>query len=307
MSSARRLSLRHKPRAALWVMPALSLVVGISTGSAESAPGAANGSALALLSTVRVAKETPAGYRRELFKHWVDADGDRCNTREEVLISESLGQAQVDPFGCKVLAGDWISPYDNQRIEDPANLDIDHVVPLKEAWDSGARTWSSSRRQSFANDLSDPRSLIAVTASSNRSKGDKDPSNWLPPSREYLCTYLSDWVAIKARWALSMDQSEFGRIRKILTGDCAGTEVAPWGTQRSPGATPGQAGGEGAPNVTDTTAVKGSTSAVAGFKPGQFCTPVGATGTYKGHLYICATSNAAGVPYKDSRARWRRG
>lgn len=299
VSQQRIVSRRHVTRAAVWVMPALSLAVVIGVAPSGDSVDAGSTSAANVLSTISVQKERPSGYRRDLFRHWVDDDGDQCNTREEVLISESRGNPQVDPFGCKVVAGDWVSPYDGLRHADPSDLDIDHVVALKEAWDSGAWSWSPSRRRAFANDLSDPRSLIAVTAGVNRSKGDKDPSNWIPPNSSYVCTYLSDWVAIKAHWGLSMDQSEFGRVRKILSGQCAGTALAAWGTSRAPL----QSGGQSGSTVTTTSPVKGSTS----FKPGQFCTPVGARGTYNGRSYVCSRSNAQGVPYKDSRARWRQG
>lgn len=284
----------------LLVIPALALAVTIGSGSAAEHEVAASNNALGVLSTVSVQKERPTGYKRDLFRHWIDADGDQCNTREEVLIAESAGRPQVDAYGCKVVAGEWLSTYDNVAHSDPSDLDIDHLVPLKEAWDSGAWAWSGSKRRSFANDLSDPRPLIAVTARANRSKGDKDPSNWLPSNSAYLCTYISDWVAVKARWGLSMDSSEYGRVRKILSGQCRATPLAPWGTRRAPA----QGGGWSSEvPSSETTIVKG----VSGFKPGQFCTPVGATGTYNGRSYVCSKSNAQGVPYKDARARWRQG
>jgi hypothetical protein len=102
-------------------------------------------------------------------------------------------------------------------------------VPLKEAWDSGAHAWTSLQRERFANDLSDGRALIAVTNSVNRSKGDRDPSQWLPPRTAYVCTYISDWIAVKYQWNLSMDSSEWGRLKNLLNGQCVGTTIAPWG------------------------------------------------------------------------------
>ena len=111
---------------------------------------------------------------------------------------------------------------------DPAALEVDHVVALKEAWDSGAWQWDDARRAEFANDLVDARTLRAVTAASNQSKGEADPSNWLPPNEAFVCTYLADWIAIKARWELSMDQSEFGRIRNVITERCPEQTIAPW-------------------------------------------------------------------------------
>lgn len=197
--------------------------------TAVSVPPGGGVPALDVLSTITVAREVPAGYDRDLFGDWVDADGDGCNTREEVLIAESLGAAQVDPYGCKVVAGDWFSVYDGATWVDPSDVDIDHVVALKEAWDSGAHGWSAARRRLFANDLSDPRALRAVTDNVNQSKGDADPSNWLPPRDGFVCTYVSDWIAIKAHWGLTMDESEHGRLRNLLRGTCAGTTVSAWG------------------------------------------------------------------------------
>ena len=139
--------------------------------------------ALSVLATIAVQNEYKTGYSRSLFKHWTDANGNGCDTREEVLIAESQSKPQVDAYGCKVIEGDWLSPYDNVMHTNPSDLDIDHMVPLKEAWDSGAWNWTAAQRQTFANDLSDPRALIAVTAGQNRSKSDRDPSNWIPPQK----------------------------------------------------------------------------------------------------------------------------
>ncbi len=90
------------------------------------------------------------------------------------------------------------------------------MVALKEAWDSGAWAWDDARRRDFANDLNDPRTLRATSAQVNEDKGADDPSNWLPPRRSDWCRYVSDWVHIKARWGLSMDRSEAGRVRNVL-------------------------------------------------------------------------------------------
>jgi len=177
---------------------------------------------LDLLLTIDVKLETPSGYSRDLFEHWTDEDGDGCDTRQEVLIRDAGGTAQVDAFGCAVVAGDWYSVYDGVWISDPTLLDIDHVVALKEAWDSGAKEWDADTRRRFANDLSDPRSLIAVTSESNRSKGAADPSNWLPSNSDDRCRYIAAWVTVKVRWELSMDESEYGRIRNLLNSECAG-------------------------------------------------------------------------------------
>jgi len=195
----------------------------------EPEPGgvAADGTILALelLQAIVIENERGEGYSRSLFRHWSDLDRDGCNTREEVLIRQSATRAQVDPYGCTVVTGDWLSLYDGIRTDNPGDLDIDHVVALKEAWDSGAWDWSSRARELFANDLTDERSLIAVTSGSNRSKSDKDPSNWMPPDDADWCRYLGDWVSIKYRWNLAMDSSEFGRVRNLLQNTCSGWRV----------------------------------------------------------------------------------
>lgn len=181
--------------------------------------------AIDVLALIPIELEQGAGYDRDLFDHWITRNG--CTTRESVLIRDSISFPQVDAYGCTVVAGDWLSPYDGGRWSDPSDVDIDHVVALKEAWDSGAWAWDSARRRAFANDLTDPRSLRAVTDNVNQSKSDADPSNWMPPLRSYWCTYLGDWVAIKVRWGLSMDQSEWGRIRNLLRDECPGWRIDP--------------------------------------------------------------------------------
>lgn len=149
-----------------------------------------------------VAPETRSGYDRGKFQHWVDADGNCRDTRDEVLAAESL----VRVSGCDIEIGTWRSYYDKQTVHYSTDLDIDHMVPLAEAWDSGARSWNARTRTRFANDLGDPRSLVAVTASSNRSKSDRDPAEWLP--RYGACTYVRQWVAVKLRWSLAVDRVE---------------------------------------------------------------------------------------------------
>ena len=347
---SQHLQLRARARRALIVFPSLALAVTVgcvSSSQADSNPGAKRTSttvkrkvvttslpakgtvnsegaltALTVLSKIKVAKEQPAGYSRSLFKHWTDSDGDSCNTREEVLISESSSIAQVDAYGCKVIEGNWWSPYDNVMHTNPSELDIDHMVPLKEAWDSGARNWSSSQRQMFANDLSDPRPLIAVTARQNRSKSDRDPSNWIPPNTQYTCTYLAEWVAVKFRWKLSMDQSEFGRVRNLLTQSCASTTIAPWGSSVVAGAPiPAAPETVPAPSSVETITTMPAATVVPSVVVGapeqstsgvRQVTPVrckkaefGQTGQYRSVPYICSDRRADGSLYVVGYFYWR--
>lgn len=190
-----------------------------------SAPTSTDGSVvavLALLDALPVAEEQPDGYDRDLFEHWINLESG-CSTRQQVLIDESLSLPQVDPYGCTVVAGDWRSVYDGANWSDPSDVDIDHVVALKEAWESGAWSWDPATRRAFANDLDDPRTLRAVTDEVNQSKSDADPTAWLPPLRSFWCKYVADWVAIKTRWGLTVDWAEADVLRQILTGECSGT------------------------------------------------------------------------------------
>ncbi|TSA21100.1 MAG: HNH endonuclease, partial [Actinomycetales bacterium] len=160
--------------------------------------------------TLVAADDHDFGYVRTLFKHWIDADKDGCNTRSEVLITEAIVKPVVGA-GCYLSGGKWRSPYDGKVFTNPTGLDIDHMVPLAEAWRSGAWAWTAAQRMAYANDLEDPRTLLAVTATLNRSKGDKDVAQWLPPKGQ--CTYISNWIAVKWRFDLSIDpiESEFLR------------------------------------------------------------------------------------------------
>lgn len=184
---------------------------------APAADAAATMQAGALLPQLKVAAPHLHGYSRDLFNHWVDADGNGCDTRKEVLISE----ARVRPTllaGCRLGGGRWWSAYDDLYITDAGSLDIDHFVPLSEAWKSGAWRWSAATREAFANDLDYPLSLIAVTATTNRRKSDQDPAAWLPAFTRYRCTYVSTWIAVKWRWRLTVDPAEKTALRLGITG-----------------------------------------------------------------------------------------
>jgi len=183
--------------------------------------------ALDVLQFIPVSNEQNDGYNRSLFPAGVSADGDGCSTRSIVLTRDSLTPVTTEG-PCAVTAGSWYSRYEGVTVTDPALVQVDHLVPLEEAWGSGAWQWDTDRRRSYANDLDDSRTLQVMTAAANRSKGAKDPSNWLPPNRAEVCHYLADWIAIKARWGMSADQSEHGRIRNLLTERCPDQRVAPW-------------------------------------------------------------------------------
>ena len=271
------------------------------------------GSALALLQTVRIENEYQVGYDRALFDHWRDIDGDGCDSRDQVLKRDSISLPQVDPVNCNVIAGDWVSPYDGGKWSNPSDIDIDHVVALKEAWDSGAWAWSAAQRKAFANDTSDSRTLLAVTDSVNQSKSDKDPSNWLPPLQSYTCTYLGNWIAVKVRWGLSMDSSEYGRIKNLLQSTCSSLDIAPIpNLPNISGGTTVVTNPPAASTNSTVTPNTASASTVTQIRPGSYCSPEGAIGFYTlsgsstPTTYVCSKTDATGVPYSGGRARWRR-
>lgn len=178
-----------------------------------------------MLSSISVSDETPTGYDRNLFKHWIDADKDCFDTRAEVLIVEStVKTSTTTPTSCTIKGGKWYSPYDNVTFTEASKLDIDHMVALKEAWDSGAKDWDSTTRQNFANDMGYAGSLIAVSAGSNRSKSDRDIAEWLPTNTSYRCTYVAVWVSVKWRWSLKVDSKEKTAITNALK-NCKDSDI----------------------------------------------------------------------------------
>lgn len=262
------------------------------------------------LSAPQVAEDRDSGYNRNFFKHWVDADRNGCDTRAEVLISEAVVKPKVDKK-CKISGGKWLSKYDNKSVSYAAQLDVDHLVPLAEAWRSGAWAWTPQQRQEFANDLSDKRALIAVTLSTNRSKGDKDISEWVP--KVDTCGYVQNWIAIKTRYSLTYDPKEaeslvaYFEICKI--GDIPVQALSGYSYQSGPiqpsptptvAASPPQTPTP-APTVTSTpTPSATQETIIPTVSPGAFCSPAGATGkSANGTLYTCKTSST------DARNRWR--
>ncbi|WP_371784433.1 GmrSD restriction endonuclease domain-containing protein [Streptosporangium subroseum] len=163
---------------------ALSLTTGTASATPPSIPSAAT--AATRLATLTVAPETnQSSYDRSLFNHWITIGG-ACNTRETVLKRDGVGV--VAGSNCAPTSGSWYSPYDGATWTAASDVDIDHMVPLAEAWRSGAYGWTSAQRQTYANDLGGPE-LWAVTDNVNQSKGDQDPTTWQPSVASFRCTY----------------------------------------------------------------------------------------------------------------------
>lgn len=188
---------------------------------------AATSTASTLLAKVTVSSESGGTtYERSYFKHWTDADGDCQHARTEVLIAESkVAPTYSTSSHCTVTKGKWFSYYDGAYWTNPSDVDVDHMVALKEAWESGARSWSSEARTRYANDLGNAASLVAVTDNVNQSKSDRDPAQWLPPRASVHCAYAIHWVKVKYRWRLTIDSAERSMLNSILSGDCGARAV----------------------------------------------------------------------------------
>lgn len=170
------------------------------------------------IESLPVNEERRGGYDRDLFQHWIDENQDGCNTRYEVLIRQNVNPDMSVSSGCYLTDGWWVSAYDGVETSNPSEFDVDHFVPLAEAWGSGADTWTQEQRTAYANDLVNPYSLIAVSASSNRSKSDSDVSEWVP--EDNICAYVARWVIVKKTYHLSVDEVEKQSL-VAYANDCA--------------------------------------------------------------------------------------
>ncbi|MGW7097907.1 GmrSD restriction endonuclease domain-containing protein [Streptomyces sp. NPDC054838] len=155
---------------------------------------------------------TMAGYSRDKFTHWAE-QGNKCDTREVVLRRD--GKNVTQDAECRAVSGTWKSLYDGADISDAAKLDIDHMVPLAEGWRSGAAAWDAAKRKSFANDLTRPQ-LLAVSAASNRSKGDQSPDLWQPPDKASWCQYGRAWTTVKSHYGLTVTPPEKAMLSTMI-------------------------------------------------------------------------------------------
>jgi hypothetical protein len=154
-------------------------------------------------------------YDRDQFgsSGWIDADDDCQDTRAEVLIEESTVPVTFTTTrDCTVATGQWTDPWSGTASTSARALDIDHTVPLANAWRSGAWAWTPEQRLEYANDLADAVHLDAILLGENRSKGDNGPEEWRPPSRSAWCAYAQAWTQIKARWQLTAMPAEWNAV-----------------------------------------------------------------------------------------------
>lgn len=214
---------RRYPRALLALVGMILATLLVSPQAPAAAATTFSGSMAQAVSAIPTAAEANSGYDRTLFQHWIDANGDCQSARAEVLIAEAEADTPVtytSSSRCTVSTGRWFSYYDRVSWTLASDVDIDHMVPLAEAWGSGAAGWTSARRQAFANDLGDYRTLVGVTDNVNQSKGDQDPSTWLPVYDK--CRYVAEWLAVKIRWGLKADSAEKG-VLSNYANSCSNT------------------------------------------------------------------------------------
>lgn len=158
---------------------------------------------LYLLETPKAPPSVPVPeYDRAAFSGWVDVDGDCQSTRSEMLIAASKAAVRLSGNGCTVQAGKWTDPYSGRVIADASAVHIDHLVPLKWAWEHGASEWSDAKRDRFA---LDPANLLIASARLNTSKGARGPMEWMPPDRGIHCDYLSEFEDIVTAYQLRVD------------------------------------------------------------------------------------------------------
>ncbi len=155
-----------------------------------------------------VAAENNVGYDRDrYFGRWLDANGDCQDTRAEVLVQESkIAPNYTTARRCTVANGRWVTTFDNRTHTSATTVQIDHLIPVHEAWGSGARAWTQARRIAFYNDLGYGPSLNAQTGTVNASKQASGPEQWMPPLNH--CSYIAQWIAVKTRWGMTVDSTE---------------------------------------------------------------------------------------------------
>ena len=211
-------------------------------------------------------------------------------TPSSLLARDSTVPAQVAYPGCKVLAGRWVDSYTGTAYEDLTKVSIDHLVPLKQAWRSGASTWSTAKLVAFGNDVDRVQALKVIVGSGNAAKGDKDPGLWKPPLRTAWADYARAWLTVKVAYELTADQAEAEALRTML----APTSPTPLATTPPPPPT------TRAPTTTRSPATATTSSATKVVTAGAFCSPAGATGvTSTGKAMRCTTTP------EDARNRWR--
>ena len=152
-------------------------------------------------------------YSREDWQHWSTLGNQKCDARQQTLLNQGKNVKTEPSDPCDVISGEWIDPYGKEKITNPSYVDIDHVIPLSWAAQNGGQAWPSDKKEAFANDLSQ---LIASSRAENRGKGDKGPSEYMPPETSYHCEYAEIWVLTATKYGLSMPAADKAVLSKAL-------------------------------------------------------------------------------------------
>ena len=199
------------------------ILAGVSAGCVSERGNIKNvndaASAEAALGGLEVSQPgSMSGYSREKFHHWSKASDfgwdppqQSCDAREAALIRD--GENVKVGSDCKVESGTWLDPYTSKTFTKPSDIDTDHVVPLANAWRSGASSWDDKERERYAND---PDVLLSVEDNANQAKGDKGPEAWKPPNQAEWCDYATRWVKIKSKYNLSVNEQEKEALTQML-------------------------------------------------------------------------------------------
>ena len=203
---------------------------GSSPSTAKGAPvppsAAEVSQQLSALTVQSAGNEAMASYSRDLFPHWAsdgtlfgwDEPDGSCDVRDDALIRDGQN-VQIDE-DCSFVSGSWVGPYTGATLTDSSDVDIDHIVPLANAWRSGASEWNTADREAYAND---PGVLLSTDDGANQEKGDKGPEAWRPPNQSYWCEYARRWVNIKSTWRLSVNEAEYTALEEMLSTCPAGS------------------------------------------------------------------------------------
>lgn len=194
--------------------PTAVTTTAIQQSAASTSDTASTGLPGGLAQLVIAPQDTAHPSSRTYFGDgWIDADGDCQNSRAEVLIAESSAPVTfTTSSSCTVATGRWVDPWSGVVVTSATQVQIDHDVPLAEAWRSGAWTWTTEQRLAYANDLNYAWHLNAVTNSGNASKSDSDPARWKPALQSTWCLYARAWTTIKAKYGLTADQAEWNAL-----------------------------------------------------------------------------------------------
>ncbi|GER23136.1 hypothetical protein NCCP1664_16320 [Zafaria cholistanensis] len=262
-------------------------IASATSGTATPTPSSGE-LATEVLDTLAVKGKAPGtGFdrNRQFGNGWKDPDGNKCDARNDALARDLTAKTYKDGSTCQVAAGRLADPYTGTPVRFTVGagaVDIDHVVALKNVWVSGGQKLTAGQRVAIAND---PLNLLAVDSGTNRSKGDRNAAEWLPPNKAYRCNYVARQITVKDKYALAVTPAEKSAMAAVLAG-CPGQRTV---VSTATGAT--------------GTASRGTTAdpALPLVSPGAYCSPSGAAGigAANGLRYTCTTSST------DDRNRWR--